>query len=162
MEQPSASEIFQNIWGMIQGFVSSAFPTLSGMIETVLELVLSVRDIFSDGIRWILGQIMDWLGGMIEQGINTLMSSLTSALGGIGSFLSYVGSFPVGLSDFSLFELTISLELKPGFGFDTDAFTDFVYDLIFKGGKGIADLSFSTILSGPCRYTGGRPERHIR
>ncbi|MFQ5980730.1 MAG: hypothetical protein ACE5OZ_21550 [Candidatus Heimdallarchaeota archaeon] len=146
-DPPSPMEVFNSIWGIIGPILGSNYgATVQTMIQSVLKIIMNAREIFSNGIRWVLGQIMDWLGGQIAGWINDLLSSLTSALGAIGDWLSYEGTFPIGLSDFSLFDLKISLSLKPGFGFDTDAFTDFVYNLIFEGLSSV-DISFSTIFS---------------
>ncbi|MHA2370371.1 MAG: hypothetical protein ACXADX_16270, partial [Candidatus Hodarchaeales archaeon] len=143
LNPPSPGEVFNAIWPLIQPHLPSG---VESMIQIVFKLILDARDIFSNGIRWVLGQIMDWLGGQIEGWINDLLSSLTGAVGGLGDWLSYEGTFPIGLSDFSLFDLGIKLSLKPGFGFDTDSFTDFIYKLIFEGWSA-ADLSFGKIFS---------------
>lgn len=107
---------------------------LKDAVEAILEIIFSAKDIFTDGIRWLFGQLMDWIGGQIEQLINMLLEAITNALNATDLLPpEWSGSLPVGLGGFSLFSIGIELGLYPHFGFDEDAFSDWMLDIVFGG-----------------------------
>ncbi|MFX0209509.1 MAG: hypothetical protein ACFFDT_26225, partial [Candidatus Hodarchaeota archaeon] len=107
---------------------------LQNAIQTILNLIFSAKDIFTDGIRWLFGQLMDWLGGQIESLINLLLDAITNALNATDLIPpEWAGSLPIGLGGFSLFSIGIELGLYPHFGFDESAFSDWMLDIVFGG-----------------------------
>jgi hypothetical protein len=146
-ELPTAQELIQDLLGQLDqvpgldSVVSSlAIPGISGLsdlkdaVQGILGIVFNAKDIFTDGLRWLFGQLMDWVGGQIEILINKLLEAITSALDSSDLLPpEWSGSLPVGLGGFSLFEIGIELGLYPHFGFDTDAFTDWILEIVFGG-----------------------------
>ena len=146
-ELPSAHEMISNLLSQLDqvdgldGLVSSATGgALSGLsdlkdaIEAILGFIFNAKDIFTDGIRWLFGQLMDWIGGQIEQLISMLLDAITNALNASDLFPpEWSGSLPVGLGGFSLFSIGIELGLYPHFGFDESAFSDWMLDIVFGG-----------------------------
>ncbi|MFX1516183.1 MAG: hypothetical protein ACFFC6_07735 [Promethearchaeota archaeon] len=163
-ELPSAHEMISkllNQLGEVPGLDSTisslGIPGISDLndlkdsIEAILGFIFNAKDIFTDGIRWLFGQLMDWVGGQIEQLINMLLDAITSALSDSGLFPpEWSGSLPVGLGGFSLFSIGIELGLYPHFGFDQSAFSDWMLDIVFGGlnpfSGGISDF-FEKIFS---------------
>ncbi|MFW9777774.1 MAG: hypothetical protein ACFFE8_02890 [Candidatus Heimdallarchaeota archaeon] len=112
----------------------STLSELKTAIQTALNIVFNAKDIFVDGLRWLFGQLMDWVGGQIEQLINLLMDAISSALNDSDLLPpEWDGTFGVGLGSFSLFEITIELGLYPHFGFDENAFSNWMLDIVFGG-----------------------------
>lgn len=104
------------------------------IINLVLEVVFGVKDIFNDGLRWLFGQLMDWVSGQIEKFINDLTGMINGAFEGSDVIPpEWEGELPIGLGDFSLFTIKIQLGLYPNFGFDGDAFTNWILDIMFAG-----------------------------
>ncbi len=163
-ELPTAREMIQDLIGQLDqvpgldGVISGlGIPGISGLsdlkdaVEGILGIVFNAKDIFTDGLRWLFGMLMDWVGGQIEILINELMNAITSALDSSDLIPpEWSGSLPVGLGGFSLFEIGIELGLYPHFGFDTDAFTDWILEIVFGGlnpfSGGIGDF-FAEIFS---------------
>ncbi|MCK5117930.1 MAG: hypothetical protein KAR44_15145, partial [Candidatus Aegiribacteria sp.] len=163
-EQPSAHELINKLlnqldqFGLDDSLVNSATGgALSGIsdlkdaVESILGFIFNAKDIFTDGIRWLFGQLMDWVGGQIEQLINMLLDAITSALDASDLFPpEWSGSLPVGLGGMSLFSIGIELGLYPHFGFDQAAFSDWMLDIVFGGlnpfSGGISDF-FGKIFS---------------
>jgi hypothetical protein len=119
---------------------SLGIPGISGLsdlkdaVETILGFIFGAKDIFTDGIRWLFGQLMDWIGGQIEQLITMLLDAITNALNATDLLPpEWAGSLPIGLGDFSLFSIGIELGLYPHFGFDESAFSDWMLDIVFGG-----------------------------
>ncbi|MHA2247570.1 MAG: hypothetical protein ACXADY_21660 [Candidatus Hodarchaeales archaeon] len=146
-ELPSAHELINKLvnqldqFGLDDSLVNSvtggAITTvnqLKSAIESILGFIFNAKDIFTDGIRWLFGQLMDWVGGQIEQLINMLLDAITSALDASDLFPpEWSGSLPVGLGGMSLFSIGIELGLYPHFGFDQAAFSDWMLDIVFGG-----------------------------
>jgi hypothetical protein len=162
-ELPSAhelvSELIDSLSSLLDNTAVASFgipgistvSQLQNSIKSILEIVFSAKDIFTDGIRWLFGQLMDWVGGQIEILINMLLDAITSALDSSDLIPpEWAGSLPVGLGGLSLFEIGIEIGLYPHFGFDSDAFSDWMLDIVFGGMNpfkgGIADF-FGKIFS---------------
>jgi len=145
-ELPSAEELVNELKDTLENLLDDSMVASVGIpgittvsdlkegIGTVLKIVFNAKDIFNDGLRWLFGQLMDWVGGQIEILINMLMDAITSALDSSDLLPpEWSGSLPVALGGLSLFEIGIELGLYPHFGFDTDAFTDWMLDIVFGG-----------------------------
>jgi hypothetical protein len=146
-ELPSAHELISDLIGQLNSAIGdielpsfaadlglNTVSELISSIESILKIVFDAKDIFTDGLRWLFGQLMDWVGGQIEILINKLLEAITSALDASDLIPpEWAGSLPVGLGGFSLFEIGIELGLYPHFGFDADAFTDWILDIVFGG-----------------------------
>ena len=163
-ELPPAHELITNLLGQLDqvagldSVISGlGLPGISGLsdmkdaVESILKIIFDAKDIFTDGIRWLFSQLMDWIGGQIEQLINLLLDAITSALDSSDLIPpEWSGSLPVGLGGFSLFSIGIELGLYPHFGFDEDAFSDWMLDIVFGGlnpfAGGVDDF-FSEIFS---------------
>ncbi|MHA2164939.1 MAG: hypothetical protein ACXAAT_03655 [Candidatus Hodarchaeales archaeon] len=145
-ELPSAQELVTELKDTLESLLDDSMVASVGIpgittvtdlkdaIGTVLEIVFNAKDIFNDGLRWLFGQLMDWIGGQIEILINMLLEAITSALDDSDLLPpEWSGSLPVALGGLSLFEIGIELGLYPHFGFDVDAFTDWMLDIVFGG-----------------------------
>ncbi|NHJ02606.1 MAG: hypothetical protein EAX86_10750 [Candidatus Heimdallarchaeota archaeon] len=144
---PSAHELIQNLLGQLDEVPgldsligSLSIPGISNLndlkdaMEGILGIIFNAKDIFTDGIRWLFGQLMDWVGGQIEQLINMLLDAIMNALSSSDLIPpEWSGSLPVGLGGFSLFSIGIELGLYPHFGFDEAAFSDWMLDIVFGG-----------------------------
>ncbi|MHA2297244.1 MAG: hypothetical protein ACXAEU_04705 [Candidatus Hodarchaeales archaeon] len=100
-------------------------------VRTFIEILNSVKSIFTDGFRFIFSQITAWLAGQITD----LISSLSGSLGGLlsGEGLSFDIDLNIGFSGFSLFNLKVELGLGLGFAIDGEKLGDLIFDLVFKG-----------------------------
>ena len=104
-------------------------------VRLVLGFVLSIRDIFTDGFKWIFNTVMGWLLGKVEELANDLIGKITNRIGGLGIVL-YDGGFGLGLmgGESSLgIGIDIRLALDLGVGFDKEAFINLLSEMIFGG-----------------------------
>jgi len=120
--------------------ISSFLP--SGILNSVrsfIEILNNVKSIFTDGFRFIFSQLTAWLAGQV----NDLLSSLSGTLGGLLSEegVNYDIEINIGFSGFSLFNLKIELGLGLGFSLDGEKLGEMIFDMVFKGLKGIGVLA---------------------
>ena len=55
---------------------------LKPILDTGLYALLSAREIFQNGIQWLFGQIVSWLGNQVDQLVNQLLNSLVGLVPG--------------------------------------------------------------------------------
>jgi hypothetical protein len=81
---PTAFEATQNIINLLASTVGgeSWWPELQGYLDVGLNLILSAREIFENGIQWLFGQIVEWLGRQVEELVNQLLDSLVGLIPG--------------------------------------------------------------------------------
>lgn len=123
-----ALKIILNLLGDVSESIKDA-------VEQVLGFVFSIRDIFTDGFKWIFNTVMGWLLGKVEELINDLTGKITNKIGGLGTIL-YDGGFGLGLmggESFLGFGIDIRLALDLGIGFDKEAFVNLLSEMIFGG-----------------------------
>ncbi|MHA2016147.1 MAG: hypothetical protein ACTSUH_10445, partial [Candidatus Thorarchaeota archaeon] len=128
---PSVSEVLSEVLNLIQGHLSGLFDM--DMVTEFLNFLFSVKDIFTGGVKWLLGKIYDWLTGQITPLLETLESSINSALSGFSDLLGFAGSLPIGLGEWSLFELIFDLGIAANFHLNPTPFFDFIRSIIFEG-----------------------------
>ncbi len=125
---PSVVDLVQTVLPLL----NSSLGISSNDLETVLGFLISIQDVFTNGFSAIFSKLAEWLTGQIMD----LIKSLT---GGIGDILGqetwdlFSIDMPIGIGDFSLFTVSLSLGLSPGFKFDTEKFTQMIFDLVFRG-----------------------------
>jgi hypothetical protein len=107
-------------------------PDIIEVITTVAEYIAEIRDVFTDGYRWIFNKLMDWLSGKVEELADYLNRELSSILGRY-SFFHLKGKFPLGLGKFTAFEIKYDLALDAGINLRTDELFTFVTNIIFDG-----------------------------
>ncbi|MHA1259037.1 MAG: hypothetical protein ACTSRO_05245, partial [Candidatus Heimdallarchaeaceae archaeon] len=110
-------------------------PQLKQIIETVLTFLGSAKQLFKDGLRWIMNQLVGFVGGKIADLLNMLTNKLNELITDLGDFLSYEGTLNIGFGSFSLFTLKIFFSLSPGFSINKDVVIDLVNDLVFHSSK---------------------------
>ena len=85
---PTAFEATQNIINTLNGIYGPSgqnapwWNTLKGYLDAGLNLLLSAREIFQNGIQWLFGQIVSWLGRQVENLVNQLLDSLVGLIPG--------------------------------------------------------------------------------
>ena len=80
---PTPFEAAKQISTLLQNL--PAFPgqgTVVKYAEAILGVMFNVREIFTNGLQWIFGQIVEWLGRKVEELVNQLLDTLISAIGG--------------------------------------------------------------------------------
>jgi len=128
---PSVTEIIDEILDL-------AGPLLSGildvdMLRDILSIVMDIKGIFTDGIKWLLGKAYDWLTGMITPLLTDLENMLNGLFGGLSDLLGYDGELPIGLGEWSLFTLTFDLGLSANFHINPTPFFEFIRGILFEG-----------------------------
>ncbi|MHA1781749.1 MAG: hypothetical protein ACTSYL_12885 [Candidatus Thorarchaeota archaeon] len=128
---PKASEVIQEILSFAAGKLSGIFDT--SLLTDMLNFLFNIKGIFTDGIQWILGIVYDWLTGQITPLLQQLETSINSALNSFSDLLGYAGNIPIGLGEWSLFELNFDLGIVANFHLNPDPFFDFLKAIIFEG-----------------------------
>ncbi len=120
------------------------------IVKTVMKFLGGARDLFTDGVKWIINQLVGWAVGKVADLINMLSAKLNELFASIGDFVSYESNFTVGFGSFSAFMMSVFFKLTPGFEIDTDGIQELIMDLIFGGSKLLESANvgriFKTIL----------------
>ena len=130
---------FKSVGDVVRTIVEVLQPIIPAEILDVIDVVLtflgSARDLFKDGIKWIINQLVGWVAGKIADLLNMLMNKLNELIMDIGDFLSYSANFSIGFGSFSAFYMGVFFSLSPGFSVNKDAIIDLVNDLVFHSSK---------------------------
>ncbi|NWF95787.1 MAG: hypothetical protein HXY34_06560 [Candidatus Thorarchaeota archaeon] len=126
---PSATEVINQI-------MAAASPYLSGIIDpsllqTILEFFMDIKGIFTDGVKWMVGKILDWLTGMLDPLFDELESMIEGLFAGMNDLLGYSTTLPIGLGEWSLFDLSIALGIRAEFNIDLTPLSDLITSMIF-------------------------------
>ncbi|MDH5646414.1 MAG: hypothetical protein OEZ01_10420, partial [Candidatus Heimdallarchaeota archaeon] len=101
-------------------------------LNTIVSLVLTLRDVFTNGFSTIFAQLTEWLIGLATDLITSLSSEIGGLLGNAATTLFEI-NLPLSIGPFSLFTIELSLGISPGFEFNTEKFSQMIVDLVFKG-----------------------------
>jgi len=145
---PNPMEVIQEIMDVASSFLDSS---TQDILSTFLNMAMNLKGLFSDGLDWIVGKILDWVGGMLEPILNDIESSLMDILGGTGDLLGYHGTLPIGLGDWSLFDLKIDLGIQANFNIDITPLLELIKSMILDARSTFSldniDDFFKTIFS---------------
>ncbi|MGY5877281.1 MAG: hypothetical protein RTU30_16130, partial [Candidatus Thorarchaeota archaeon] len=130
-DAPMKSEVIANVIGIAGGFLGVEFDT--GMLSEFLEALMDTKDIFTKGVRWLIGMLFDWLTGELTPLFKDLTDMIEEALGSAGEILGYHSTIPIGVGDWNLFDLTIDLGLIAEFDIDPTPLFDIIKSVIFDG-----------------------------
>ncbi len=128
-ERPSKAEVISEIVTLAAGHIGIGFDEdeLTAFIETLMD----TKDIFTKGVKWLVGMIFNWLSGQLTPLLQKLVAQIESALGGAGELLGYHSIIPIGLGSWNLFELSIDLGLIANFEIDPQPLFDLISSMIF-------------------------------
>jgi hypothetical protein len=120
---------------IITELINLATPYLTGIIDPTLlqqflDFAFNIKDLFTRGLDWIVGKVLDWLTGLLNPILNDIENSIESVLGGNNELLGYHGVIPIGLGEWSLFDLKVDLGLKANFNLDLTPLFDMIKSLI--------------------------------
>lgn len=80
---PAPMQAVQEILDILDDYASIPdFSTIRNYAEIVLEIVVGARELFTNGLQWIFGQVVEWLVGKVGKLIDDLLSDLVSSIGG--------------------------------------------------------------------------------
>ncbi|WP_371803414.1 hypothetical protein [Candidatus Lokiarchaeum ossiferum] len=127
---PSATQIINEIMSIVSGLIPSQY---SEMLNQFLKIAMDLKGLFTNGLDWIIGKVMDWLTGLLNPMIDELETAILGIFGGGQEIIGYHGKIPIGLGEWSLFDLKIDLGITANFNIDPTPLLDFVKSLIFDG-----------------------------
>lgn len=130
-ERPRPSAVIASVIAQAAGNLGSGFD--EEMLAQLLELLMSVKDIFTSGVRWLVGTLFNWLEGMLTPLLDDIETDIEGIFGESGEILGYHSVLGIGLGDFNLFDLTIDLGLIANFDIDPTPLFDWITSLIFDG-----------------------------
>ncbi|MDF1537715.1 MAG: hypothetical protein P1Q69_02290 [Candidatus Thorarchaeota archaeon] len=130
-DMPSPTEIVNEIVDMAAGLLTGIIDP--DTLKTILGFVLDIKNIFTDGVQWLLGKAFDWLTGQITPLLDELEDMLNGLFGGLTDLLGYNGELPIGLGEWSLFTLTFDLGLSANFNLNPTPFFEFLRSILFEG-----------------------------
>ena len=126
---PSPTEIVNEILSIVGDSLSGAIDI--DMLRELLNFFMDIKGIFTDGVKWLLGMVFDWLSGLLNPLFDDLETTITSIFSGITDLLGYSATLPIGLGDWSLFDLTIAIGLRLNFAIDLTPLFDMISSMIF-------------------------------
>jgi PKD repeat protein len=102
------------------------------VVETILTASIHVEGVFKDGYHWIFNRVLGWLSGEAEALFEDLTGGILQKIETY-SFFHLEGDFPLGLGDWSAFQVSYDLALDAGVDIKTEKLFEFVGDIIFDG-----------------------------
>ena len=150
-EIPDKTETINQLLNATQGKLTGVIDQAT--FEVFLNSAMDLRGLFTDGLDWIVGKIMDWMQGLISPLIKDLEKSINDALiGDDGTpLLGFKGTIPIGLGQWSLFDLEVDLGVSANFSLDQTRLMDLVKSLILDGRSTLSldslESFFDTIFS---------------
>ncbi|MFW9913056.1 MAG: hypothetical protein ACFFEU_11325, partial [Candidatus Thorarchaeota archaeon] len=126
---PSPQETVNQIFNIIEPLMHSIFD--SNTLRELLTFFMEVKDIFTGGVKWLVGKLFDWLGGLLNPVFDDLENTIEELFAGITDLLGYSTTLPIGLGDWSLFDLSIALGIRVEFDIDLSPLFDLIASLIF-------------------------------
>ncbi|MBN2229210.1 MAG: hypothetical protein JW779_06410 [Candidatus Thorarchaeota archaeon] len=131
----------------VNEIISIFEPYLGGIIDAstlreLLDFLMEVKSIFTDGVKWLVGKIFDWLGGLLNPLFDDLENMIEGIFAGASDLLGYSTTLPIGLGDWSLFDLTIALGIRLEFNIDLTPLFDMISSMIFDARQ---TLSLSSV-----------------
>ncbi|MFX1330380.1 MAG: hypothetical protein ACFE9W_02390 [Promethearchaeota archaeon] len=126
---PSTNEIISDIMDYAEGLLGPGFD--EAMLQDTLEFFMDIKDIFTNGVKWLLGKVFDWLSGLLNPVLEDIEDTIEGLFAGLDDLLGFSGSFPIGLGDWSLFTLEYSLGIRANFAIDLNPIFDMIVSMIF-------------------------------
>jgi hypothetical protein len=128
---PTANQVIDLI-------VELAGPLLEGlfdipMLEDFLGFLMDIEGIFTDGVKWLLGKAYDWLTGELGILLAELEQMIQEVLSKSDDLFGHKGKLPIGLGEWSLFELTYNLGIRAEFNLNPTPLFEMVRSMIFEG-----------------------------
>ncbi|MHA1873985.1 MAG: hypothetical protein ACTSVB_07715 [Candidatus Heimdallarchaeaceae archaeon] len=131
-EFSNVAKVVQDIMGLLGGSID---PTVKTTIETVLTFLGGAKNIFKDGIKWIMNQLVGWAAGQIADLLNMLTDKLNELFQSLGDLVSYDSEFPIGFGSFTAFQMRVFFSLSPGFEINPEPIQELIMSMIFDGSK---------------------------
>ncbi|MFX1369422.1 MAG: hypothetical protein ACFFAY_12560, partial [Promethearchaeota archaeon] len=128
-DMPSSMEVISEILDYAEGLLGSGFT--EEMLEDTLEFFMDIKDIFTGGVKWLLGKVFDWLSGLLNPVLEDIENTIEGLFEGLDDLLGFSGEFPIGLGDWSLFTLEYALGIKANFAIDLNPIFDMIVSMIF-------------------------------
>ncbi len=126
---PSTTEIINKIVNYAQGKLSGIIDM--NTLKTILGFFMDIKGIFTDGVKWLVGKLFDWLDGMLSPLFDKLEDEIMGIFSSNGDLLGYSTKIPIGLGSWSLFDMTIKLGIRANFNIDLSPLFDMISSLIF-------------------------------
>ncbi|MHA1672467.1 MAG: hypothetical protein ACTSYI_02470, partial [Promethearchaeota archaeon] len=124
---PKPTDVIEEIMDIASSFVDSG---TEAIMRDFLKLAMDLKGLFTEGIDWIVGKILDWAGGLLEPLLDKMETELQSILGDSGDMLGYHGKIPIGLGDWSLFVLNVDLGIQANFNINPTPLLELVKSMI--------------------------------
>ncbi len=119
----------EDLLNKIVPLIPSSYQDLA---KQLIPFILKIKDVFTNGFKTIFSQLIGWVSGQVKGLIDKLVSSISNAMDSAKG-ISIDLDAPLGVGDFSLFTIKLHFGLDFGFEFDSEAFGNMLFDLIFKG-----------------------------
>ncbi|MHA1620455.1 MAG: hypothetical protein ACTSVZ_14355, partial [Promethearchaeota archaeon] len=126
-EALSSTEVIANIEEIASSFLDAS---TEQVLSDFLKIAMDLKGLFTEGLDWIVGKILDWAGGLLEPILDKMENELESILGGSGDLLGYHGKIPIGLGDWSLFTLKVDLGIQANFNINPTPLLELVKSMI--------------------------------
>ncbi len=132
-ERPRRGEVIAEVMSLAESYLGTDFD--SDMLSEFLGVIMDTKDIFTNGVQWLVGKLFDWLTGELTPLLKQLEDGVNNALSDTGDLVGYHSTIPIGVGDWNLFDLTIDLGIVAGFSIDPTPLFDLISSVIFEGRK---------------------------
>jgi len=142
-------ETSQDIIDMVSGNLVGDIDQMT--FESYLETLMSVKGLFINGLDWVVGKLLDWLEGEIAPLVTQLNDEITASLTDNNEILGFHEVLPIGLGEWSLFDLSIDLGVIADFSIDPSPLFEMIKSAVLDGRSTFllddVDSFFKTVFS---------------
>ncbi|MBD3157373.1 MAG: hypothetical protein GF309_01170 [Candidatus Lokiarchaeota archaeon] len=129
---PDVASVIAEVLDMVTGSMSAGILNLD-MIGDIVNFFMDIKGIFTDGILWIMEKVYDWVSGMLTSLLQNLEDMVNGVFGGMSDLLGYAGKLPIGLGEWSLFDLIFDLGIRPQFAINEEPLLQLIEGVLLKG-----------------------------
>ncbi len=133
---------------VITELMDIATPYLQGIIgdetlQTFLDFAFGIKDLFTQGMDWMVGKILDWVTGLVTPILDDLETEIEGIFGGDYELFGFHNTIPISLGEWSLLNLKIDLALRANFNIELNPLLDLVKSLILDNRQALKLNSLS-------------------
>ncbi len=128
---PSSTEVINEIMDMASSLLEGVIDP--ALLEEFLKLSMDLKGLFTNGVDWMIGKVLDWLTGLITPIMDDLEEAIMSFFGNDNEIIGFHTTLPIGLGEWSLFELEIDLGIIANINLNPTPLFNLVKSLILDG-----------------------------
>ncbi len=132
---PNYQQALTMVYNALSGALSNS--TIKDTITTILKVFMSIRSIYTNGIDWVITQVLSWIAGKVGDFVDDLLSQFESLVNNF-AFFKLAGDMNIGIGGMDALNFAYNITFAANFDIDRNFLVNDIKSMII-GGK-ILDL----------------------